>query len=119
EHTDWTPERLTDAETRLALWDEWSRYAGSARYSTNGSDDGSTNGEESRRSSAALRLSKGSSRSERIETSGGLLAELRAALADDLDAPAAIRAIDTHIAAGATPTRIDLDAIDALLGIRL
>src|SRR5690606_36277457 len=48
-----------------------------------------------------------------------LLAELRAALADDLDAPAAIRAIDTHIAAGAAPTRVDLDAIDALLGIRL
>ncbi|MBX3093121.1 MAG: cysteine--1-D-myo-inosityl 2-amino-2-deoxy-alpha-D-glucopyranoside ligase [Cryobacterium sp.] len=113
-HTDWTDARLADAEARLASWAEWSRYAGSARYSTSKS--------EARRSSAALRLSKGSSRSERIETSAqetAVLAALRTALADDLDAPAALAVVDAEVAANRPPSRTTLDAIDALLGVRL
>ncbi|TWX40815.1 cysteine--1-D-myo-inosityl 2-amino-2-deoxy-alpha-D-glucopyranoside ligase [Frigoribacterium sp. ACAM 257] len=48
-----------------------------------------------------------------------LLALLRAALADDLDTPRAIRAVDDHVAAGRTATAVDVDAVDALLGIDL
>jgi L-cysteine:1D-myo-inositol 2-amino-2-deoxy-alpha-D-glucopyranoside ligase len=48
-----------------------------------------------------------------------LLAALRTALADDLNTPAAVALIDAHIESGAKATPIDLDAIDALLGVRL
>jgi L-cysteine:1D-myo-inositol 2-amino-2-deoxy-alpha-D-glucopyranoside ligase len=47
------------------------------------------------------------------------LAELRALLADDLDSPAALTAIDARIAAEAPASAVLIDAIDALLGIRL
>ncbi|HRQ00812.1 MAG TPA: cysteine--1-D-myo-inosityl 2-amino-2-deoxy-alpha-D-glucopyranoside ligase [Terrimesophilobacter sp.] len=83
-HTDWTPQRLADAEVRLATWGEWSRTP--------------------------------NNRSEGVTP---LLTGLRTALADDLDAPGAIRSVDAHVASGTAPTRVDLDAIDALLGIRL
>lgn len=50
---------------------------------------------------------------------GEFLAELRAILSDDLNTPGAIEAIDGRIAAG-IPAGPDLiDAVDALLGIRL
>jgi L-cysteine:1D-myo-inositol 2-amino-2-deoxy-alpha-D-glucopyranoside ligase len=48
-----------------------------------------------------------------------LLEALRSALANDLDTPAALAAVDAHVASGAAATRTDLDAIDALLGLRL
>ena len=47
------------------------------------------------------------------------LAQLRERLADDLDTPGAIAAIDAHIRGGAAATRVAIDALDALLGIRL
>jgi L-cysteine:1D-myo-inositol 2-amino-2-deoxy-alpha-D-glucopyranoside ligase len=49
----------------------------------------------------------------------GLLDELRVILANDLDTPAALRRIDECIASGAAATPLLVDAIDALLGIRL
>ena len=48
-----------------------------------------------------------------------LLEALRSALADDLDTPTAVAAVDAHVASGARATQTDLDAIDALLGVRL
>jgi L-cysteine:1D-myo-inositol 2-amino-2-deoxy-alpha-D-glucopyranoside ligase len=48
-----------------------------------------------------------------------LLAEIRAVMANDLDTASALNAIDATIDAGVSATDVDLDAIDALLGIRL
>jgi L-cysteine:1D-myo-inositol 2-amino-2-deoxy-alpha-D-glucopyranoside ligase len=48
-----------------------------------------------------------------------LLSALRRTLVDDLDTKAAVHAIDEHVEAGHSATTGDLDAIDALLGIRL
>jgi L-cysteine:1D-myo-inositol 2-amino-2-deoxy-alpha-D-glucopyranoside ligase len=50
---------------------------------------------------------------------GALLAALRQALCDDLDTPRALALIDAHVDAGYSPTATGLDAIDALLGVRL
>jgi L-cysteine:1D-myo-inositol 2-amino-2-deoxy-alpha-D-glucopyranoside ligase len=49
----------------------------------------------------------------------GLLDELRVILPNDLDTPAALRRIDEFVASGAAATPLLVDAIDALLGIRL
>lgn len=49
----------------------------------------------------------------------GLLSELRELLADDLNTPGAIDAIDAAISGGASASVSVIDAIDALLGIRL
>jgi L-cysteine:1D-myo-inositol 2-amino-2-deoxy-alpha-D-glucopyranoside ligase len=51
--------------------------------------------------------------------STALLETLRASIVADLDTPAALAAVDAHIDAGSAPTLTDLDAIDALLGVRL
>lgn len=48
-----------------------------------------------------------------------LLAELRAALADDLDSPSAVAFVERAVRSGTPPTSVDVDAIDALLGIDL
>ncbi len=48
-----------------------------------------------------------------------LVDELRAALAADLDTPAAVAAVDARVDSGQPPTATDLAAIDALLGIDL
>jgi L-cysteine:1D-myo-inositol 2-amino-2-deoxy-alpha-D-glucopyranoside ligase len=47
------------------------------------------------------------------------IARLRARVADDLDTPGAVAAVDSAIAAGAASTPAIIDAIDALLGIRI
>jgi L-cysteine:1D-myo-inositol 2-amino-2-deoxy-alpha-D-glucopyranoside ligase len=48
-----------------------------------------------------------------------LLGELRAALADDLDTPSAVDAVERAVRSGVAPTVVDVDAIDSLLGIDL
>ena len=48
-----------------------------------------------------------------------LLAALRHALADDLDTPSALAAVDARVASGSTATAVDLDAVQALLGVDL
>ncbi|MCX7521569.1 cysteine--1-D-myo-inosityl 2-amino-2-deoxy-alpha-D-glucopyranoside ligase [Microbacterium sp. STN6] len=53
------------------------------------------------------------------EPATAAVAELRAALADDLDTPRAIAAIDRAIETGVDDTELLVDAVDALLGIRL
>jgi L-cysteine:1D-myo-inositol 2-amino-2-deoxy-alpha-D-glucopyranoside ligase len=52
-------------------------------------------------------------------TRTSLVAELRGCLSADLGTPAAIAAIDSRVHAGAPPSTAELDAIDALLGVRL
>ncbi|MEO9014474.1 MAG: cysteine--1-D-myo-inosityl 2-amino-2-deoxy-alpha-D-glucopyranoside ligase [Terrimesophilobacter sp.] len=52
-------------------------------------------------------------------TDTALLDSLRIILATDLNTPGALRRIDEHIASGAPATPLLVDAIDALLGIRL
>ena len=51
--------------------------------------------------------------------SESLLQKLRDAVAEDLDTPAALDAVDRHILTGAVASTTDVDAIDALLGVRL
>jgi L-cysteine:1D-myo-inositol 2-amino-2-deoxy-alpha-D-glucopyranoside ligase len=48
-----------------------------------------------------------------------LLGDLRRILADDLNFPAAVAAVDAAIAGGRTANGVDVAAIDSLLGIRL
>ena len=52
-------------------------------------------------------------------TDATLLDALRAALANDLDTPAALATVDARIDSGAPATATDVAAIDALLGIAL
>ena len=48
-----------------------------------------------------------------------VLERLRAVLGEDLDTPGALALIDAEVAAGARPSEVIVDALDALLGIRL
>jgi L-cysteine:1D-myo-inositol 2-amino-2-deoxy-alpha-D-glucopyranoside ligase len=48
-----------------------------------------------------------------------LVDALRQALAADLDTPAAVAAVEDAVRSGATPTSVDIAAVDALLGIDL
>ena len=48
-----------------------------------------------------------------------LVAELRSSLSADLGTPAAIAAVDERVASAESPSATELDAIDALLGLRL
>ena len=60
----------------------------------------------------------GGATGDRVETA--LLRSLRAALADDLDVPRAIAAVDAAVArADGPPSAVDLDAVQALLGVDL
>jgi L-cysteine:1D-myo-inositol 2-amino-2-deoxy-alpha-D-glucopyranoside ligase len=49
----------------------------------------------------------------------GVLAEMREALADDLDAPTALAVVDNALAHGVDDTALVSNAVQALLGIRL
>ncbi len=48
-----------------------------------------------------------------------VIARIRARVADDLDTPGAVAAVDTALAGGTAATPELLDLVDALLGIRL
>jgi L-cysteine:1D-myo-inositol 2-amino-2-deoxy-alpha-D-glucopyranoside ligase len=52
-------------------------------------------------------------------TDSALLDALRTALVDDLDTPAALAIVDAHIESGSRATSVDVEAIDALLGVKL
>ncbi len=52
-------------------------------------------------------------------TDSQVLERLRTALCDDLDTPRALELIDSEVASGTSPSTTTIDAIDALLGIRL
>jgi L-cysteine:1D-myo-inositol 2-amino-2-deoxy-alpha-D-glucopyranoside ligase len=56
---------------------------------------------------------------DRVVRETALLAEVRTLLSDDLNTAGALAAIDASINAGVSATVVDLDAIDALLGVRL
>jgi L-cysteine:1D-myo-inositol 2-amino-2-deoxy-alpha-D-glucopyranoside ligase len=86
---EWTTALLADAEARLARWRAWA-------VGTSVESRGESDGEPST-----------------------LLERLREAISNDLDTAGAVAAIDAHIEAGTPASSTDLDAIDALLGIRL
>ena len=88
---EWTRGQLTRAQCRLGEWETWAADATDATAQTDGAG----------------------------QTDATLLGALRSTLADDLDTPAALAAVDGHIASGAAATRTDVDAIDALLGVRV
>ncbi|KQS22166.1 cysteine--1-D-myo-inosityl 2-amino-2-deoxy-alpha-D-glucopyranoside ligase [Frigoribacterium sp. Leaf186] len=48
-----------------------------------------------------------------------LVVALRSALGSDLDTPAALLAVDAVVAGGTTPSEVDVDAVQALLGVDL
>ncbi|RII98475.1 cysteine--1-D-myo-inosityl 2-amino-2-deoxy-alpha-D-glucopyranoside ligase, partial [Clavibacter michiganensis] len=50
---------------------------------------------------------------------GELVQLVRERLADDLDTPGAILLLDLRVATGIPATPVELDAVDALLGVRL
>ncbi|GAB3606599.1 cysteine--1-D-myo-inosityl 2-amino-2-deoxy-alpha-D-glucopyranoside ligase [Conyzicola nivalis] len=57
---------------------------------------------------------------EAVEGADATLVDtLRSALVNDLDTPAALAAVDARVASGERATATDVDAIDALLGVRL
>lgn len=87
---EWTDAHQRIADERLASWREWAATAADGTLPKDGAVD-----------------------------DGAFLAELRERLADDLDTPGAIAAIDAHIYRGTAATQVALDALDALLGIRL
>jgi L-cysteine:1D-myo-inositol 2-amino-2-deoxy-alpha-D-glucopyranoside ligase len=96
---EWTDAHLTTAQTRLAAWDAWASDPG---------DSGSHG------------LPSG--QAEPDDTAGDGTAavdELRRLLADDLNSPAALDAVDARIASGDACTVSLVTAIHALLGIRL
>ena len=70
---------------------------------------------------AEARLARWRDAVAHASTEGGeaLLAEIRRALADDLDAPAALAAVDAWAASGASGTDLVRAAVDALLGVAL
>ena len=86
---EWFDAERVSAERRLDRWDEWARSVP--------------------RVDAA----------EAEEEAEATLRRIRERIADDLDTPGAIAAVDTAIASGSTPTPSLIDAIDALLGIRI
>jgi L-cysteine:1D-myo-inositol 2-amino-2-deoxy-alpha-D-glucopyranoside ligase len=48
-----------------------------------------------------------------------LVVGLRSSLADDLDTPSALDAVDAVVSRGTAPSEVDVDAVQALLGIDL
>jgi L-cysteine:1D-myo-inositol 2-amino-2-deoxy-alpha-D-glucopyranoside ligase len=68
---------------------------------------------------ATARLEAWSAWARDVGEGQALLGELRRSIAADLDTPAAIAAIDALVAAELAPSRVEVDAIEALLGIRL
>ncbi|MCK0113264.1 cysteine--1-D-myo-inosityl 2-amino-2-deoxy-alpha-D-glucopyranoside ligase [Ornithinimicrobium sp. F0845] len=88
---DWTPQILQDAVDRLAAW----RAVAGGTVST---ADGTTG----------------------VGPEASVIGTVRAALADDLDSPTALRVVDEWVGAGAPGDRAAVGAaVDALLGVRL
>jgi len=88
---EWTDALLQAATIRLATWSAWA---------------------------AASTVARSPSTLD-VAPPAPLADALRAALSEDLDTPGALRVIDERVASGWPPRVGELDAIDALLGIRL
>ncbi|MBG6107931.1 cysteine--1-D-myo-inosityl 2-amino-2-deoxy-alpha-D-glucopyranoside ligase [Frigoribacterium sp. CG_9.8] len=111
---EWTDAHLRSAEQRLISWMGWA-----ATTAIEGEVKGAS-GDSASGDSALVEggvVSGGASGG--ASGDGALLTELRERLADDLDTPGAIAAFDAHIRSGAAATQTAIDALDALLGIRL
>ena len=92
---EWTDDALDVATARLARWQAWATGASGADSDL----------KDSALDDSALEYSA--------------LDELRSALANDLDTPAAIAVVDARIAAGIPADTVTVAAIDALLGVKL
>lgn len=92
---EWMPDHLVSAEFRLASWTSWAASVSASSAMTT-----STSGDN-------------------LPTDDDLTVRLRRILSQDLDTPGALREVDEWIEEGHGSTTADLDAIDALLGIRL
>ena len=112
---EWTEAHLRIADERLASWTAW---AGAA-IDRPSEDDSASADSASADSAAADAASAETASPDSGSADAAFLAELRERLADDLDTPGAIEAVDARIRGGAAATPVAIDAIDALLGIRL
>jgi L-cysteine:1D-myo-inositol 2-amino-2-deoxy-alpha-D-glucopyranoside ligase len=90
---EWTDTVLERAQERLTRWTAWAQDSQpAAAMSSSETDD---------------------------QAATPLLGAIRSRMADDLDSAGAVAAVDAVITSGEPASEIDLDAIDALLGIRL
>jgi L-cysteine:1D-myo-inositol 2-amino-2-deoxy-alpha-D-glucopyranoside ligase len=115
---DWTDEGLEAASSRLARW----RHA--VTLASAGTPGPAAGGVSSPVSSRGLASSRGL-----VPAAGDILAAVRGRLADDLDAPGALVAVDSWVDAVlagnqataelAAEARLITDTVDALLGIAL
>jgi len=88
---EWFANELTSATTRLASWDAWAAAAATADAADEGAGAGAA----------------------------GTIARIRDRVADDLDTPGAVAAVDSAIVAGVRCASDVAAVIDALLGIRI
>ncbi|WP_445444072.1 cysteine--1-D-myo-inosityl 2-amino-2-deoxy-alpha-D-glucopyranoside ligase [Clavibacter sp. km3a] len=86
---EWTDALLEESVARLTAWDAWAAEAASG-------------------DAPALE-----------DAPGELVQLVRERLADDLDTPGAILLLDLRVATDVPATPVELDAVDALLGVRL
>jgi L-cysteine:1D-myo-inositol 2-amino-2-deoxy-alpha-D-glucopyranoside ligase len=101
---EWTDTVLATASERLERWVAWASRAQPTSAEVNSTADASSTADPSSTADADV---------------SPLLARLRLVLANDLDSPAALGEVDSHISAGSNPSAGDLEAVDSLLGIRL
>jgi len=92
---EWFDDDLAAADDRLRRWTTWARAAAVTPVGVAGDSEPAG------------------------DLPSALLTRVRAALADDLDTPSALDAVDQAVASGAPATRVDVDAVDALLGVDL
>ncbi|MBC7724522.1 MAG: cysteine--1-D-myo-inosityl 2-amino-2-deoxy-alpha-D-glucopyranoside ligase [Burkholderiaceae bacterium] len=88
---EWTADSLASGAARLESWRAWASTPGVSGVLGDPSASGN----------------------------GDLVTALRTAVAEDLDTPAAIAAVDAAVLTGATATTADIDAVHSLLGIDL
>jgi len=112
---EWTEAHLRIADERLASWTAWV----AAAIDHPSEADAASADAASADAASAETVSAESESADSASPDAAFLAELRERLADDLDTPGAIEAVDARIRGGAAATRVAIDALDALLGIRL
>jgi L-cysteine:1D-myo-inositol 2-amino-2-deoxy-alpha-D-glucopyranoside ligase len=129
---EWTDAVLATASERLDRWVAWATRTQATTHANGNTDAKTSTGAKT--NTDAKTISDAKTRTDAKSNTDAdlvgavvgdvvgvspLLARLRLVLANDLDSPAALAEVDSQISAGANPIAGDLEAIDALLGIRL
>jgi L-cysteine:1D-myo-inositol 2-amino-2-deoxy-alpha-D-glucopyranoside ligase len=96
---EWFDSELESAVRRLATWDAWAAVADAPVDTQTDSPD--------------------TDPADTDPDPADTVSRLRDRVADDLDTPGAVAAVDTAIAAGVHCTPTVVDAVDALLGVRI